>query len=108
PARRFYGKVAEAYRLADKHAAVLAQLHCYCGCEQHEDHHHLLDCFTTSHASSCEICMNEVRDTDQMLRDGVSVEEIGAALQRKYGELTREEPEEDEPGSPEDSGEPGS
>src|SRR5258708_36472325 len=48
------GPVKEAYKYAEKNPALLAQLHCYCGCDKAEGHQSLLDCYRSMHASSCE------------------------------------------------------
>jgi hypothetical protein len=39
----FTGEVHQAYLVAQQHPDLLAQLDCYCGCEQHEGHKNLLD-----------------------------------------------------------------
>src|SRR5260370_15105190 len=56
---RFTGEVHQAYLVAQQHPDLLAQLDCYCGCEQHEGHKNLLDCFRTNHGAGCAICSGE-------------------------------------------------
>src|SRR5580700_9462478 len=49
----FQGTVREAYEVAEKDPALLAQLHCYCGCDVTDGHKNLLDCFRDNHGSTC-------------------------------------------------------
>src|ERR1700739_1686207 len=55
----FQGETRAAYLTAQKHPDLLAQLDCYCGCEQHEGHRNLLDCFRSNHGVSCATCNGE-------------------------------------------------
>jgi len=47
---RFVGKAARAHQVAREIPAVLDQLYCYCGCDQHLGHKSLLSCYTDGHA----------------------------------------------------------
>src|SRR5216683_6784413 len=55
----FQGETHDAYLVAQKHPDLLAQLDCYCGCQQHEGHKNLLDCYRTNHAATCATCTGE-------------------------------------------------
>jgi Protein of unknown function with PCYCGC motif len=81
----FKGKVAEAYAIAAKHSELLSHIHCHCGCESEEGHKDLRDCFTTEHASGCEICMDEARLAAEMQDSGLSTKEISAAIDARFG-----------------------
>ena len=50
PPERFSGAVKEGYGIARAIPDVLAELHCYCGCDRSVGHRHLLDCFADDHA----------------------------------------------------------
>lgn len=52
PPERFSGAVKEGYGIARAIPDVLAELHCYCGCDRSVGHRHLLDCFADDHAAS--------------------------------------------------------
>ena len=52
PPERFRGAVQEGYGIARAIPDVLAELHCYCGCDRSMGHRHLLDCFADDHAAS--------------------------------------------------------
>jgi len=47
------------YALAAKVEAILYQEPCYCGCDKEDHHKSLLDCYTSMHASGCELCKKE-------------------------------------------------
>jgi Protein of unknown function with PCYCGC motif len=80
----FQGNVREAYEVAEKDPALLAQLHCYCGCDKTLGHKSLLDCYRDDHASRCGICMGEARDAEPMAKQGMAIEQIRDALRARY------------------------
>jgi hypothetical protein len=82
---QFEGDTRLAYEAAQKHPELLAQLHCYCGCQEHEGHKNLLDCFRTNHGAECATCMGEAITASQMYESGSPVEQIADALRRQYG-----------------------
>ena len=47
----FAGSVKEGYQIAQVIPDVLAELRCYCGCDQSIGHRNLLDCFVDDHAA---------------------------------------------------------
>jgi uncharacterized protein with PCYCGC motif len=82
--KNFQGTVREAYEVAEKDPALLAQLHCYCGCDVTDGHKNLLDCFRDTHGSTCAICCGEARDAEAMASRGMPVEQIRDALRARY------------------------
>jgi hypothetical protein len=82
--QNFQGTVREAYEVAEKDPALLAQLHCYCGCDKTDGHKNLLDCFRDTHGSTCAICCGEARDAEAMASRGMPVEQIRDALRARY------------------------
>ncbi len=82
--KNFQGNVREAYEVAEKDPALLAQLHCYCGCDKTDGHKNLLDCFRDTHGSTCAICCGEARDAELMATRGMPVEQIRDALRARY------------------------
>jgi len=82
--KNFQGPVREAYEVAERNPALLAQLHCYCGCDKAEGHKNLLDCYRDTHGSTCAICVGEARDAEAMANRGVPVEQIRDALRARY------------------------
>jgi hypothetical protein len=82
--QNFQGEVREAYEVAERDPALLAQLHCYCGCDKADGHKNLLDCFRDNHGSTCAICCGEARDAESMASRGMAVEQIRDALRARY------------------------
>jgi len=76
--------VREAYEIAERDPTLLAQLHCYCGCDKAIGHKSLLDCYRDTHGSRCEICVGEAHDAESMASRGVPVEQIRDALRARY------------------------
>jgi hypothetical protein len=81
----YQGDTRQAYIVARDHPELLAQLDCYCGCEEHEGHKNLLDCFRTNHGAGCDICVGEAVTAGQMLSQGTPVDQIREALRARYG-----------------------
>jgi hypothetical protein len=80
----FQGEVRQAYLVAQNHPELLAQLDCYCGCEQHEGHKNLLDCFRTNHGAGCATCTGEAVTAGQLLDNGTPVDQIHELLRQRY------------------------
>jgi hypothetical protein len=80
----FQGEVHDAYVAAQRHPELLAQLDCYCGCEQHEGHKNLLDCYRTNHAATCATCTGEAVTAAQLYENGTPVEQIREVLHQRY------------------------
>jgi hypothetical protein len=81
----FTGEVHQATLIAQQHPELLAQLDCYCGCEQHEGHKNLLDCYRTNHATGCAICTGEAVMAGQLAESGTPVDQIHKILYQRYG-----------------------
>lgn len=80
----FAGEARETYRIARDRPGLLAELYCYCKCDTRLGHRSLLDCYRDPHAASCGICLGEARDTDQVAKRGVSIDEIRGTLRARY------------------------
>ena len=83
---QFVGPVREAYKFAEQNPALLAQLHCYCGCDKAEGHKNLLDCYRGMHGASCEICTGEALLAKRMSDQGSPVDQIREAIRRNFGQ----------------------
>lgn len=83
--------VAVHYRFAREHRAELAQLRCWCGCEQFLDHRHLADCFVRPdggwepHAAGCGVCLGEAALVAELLADGRSLTDISSTIEERFG-----------------------
>ena len=83
---QFIGPVKQAYTIAEKNPALLAQLHCYCGCDKAEGHQSLLDCYRGMHGASCEICTAEALMAKRMSEQGSPVDQIRDAIRRNLAQ----------------------
>ena len=81
---QFVGPVKEAYKFAEKNPELLAELHCYCGCDKVEGHRSLLDCYRDRHATTCPVCIGEALLAAKMTGDGAPVEQIRNAIRTRY------------------------
>ena len=80
----YKGPAHEAYRIAREHPALLAQLHCYCGCDREHGHNNLLDCFRDTHGGHCAICVGEAIDAERLDKAGTPVDQIRDALRQRF------------------------
>ncbi len=80
----FSGKAALAYRYAAEIPKVIDSQFCYCYCKKDHGHKTLLTCFTNMHGSKCEVCMEEVIYAYQLYQDGLSLDEIVVAVDKKF------------------------
>ncbi len=64
-----------AYLVVEKNPELIAQLPCFCYCNRF-GHTSLHDCFVTDHAQTCDICMKEALQADQLQKQGLSSLEI--------------------------------
>jgi len=81
---QFVGPVKQAYKFAEKNPALLAELHCYCGCDIRNGHQNLLDCYRDRHGKTCEICTEEALLAQRMSEQGSPVDQIRDAIRRNY------------------------
>ena len=56
---KFSGVTREAYRAVKEIPVTIAQLPCYCHCDQGFGHKSLYSCFEDDHAAHCAVCVNE-------------------------------------------------
>ena len=72
-----------AYTIVQNKPKLIAQLPCFCYCERW-GHGSLHDCFVTEHAVTCDVCMNEAIQADQLDRQGVPIAEIRETIVAQY------------------------
>ncbi len=75
-----------AYAAASKYPETIDKIHCYCGCEESPNLHHasLLTCFTSLHATGCEICRGEAELAGKMKNEGSPDDEIKKVVESFY------------------------
>jgi hypothetical protein len=81
---QFVGEVKQAYLIAESDPALLAQLHCYCGCDRTDGHKNLLDCYRDTHGAHCAICTGEAIEAEKLATQGMPVEKIRDALRDRF------------------------
>ena len=70
PAQFTQPEVQNAYSIAAGIRKALYQEPCYCHCDRSLGHGSLLDCYVSTHASVCDICMREAFYTAEQLKKG--------------------------------------
>jgi hypothetical protein len=73
--------VKNSYALAAKVKKVLYQQPCYCHCDRAHGHTSLLNCFTTTHGSMCNVCMGEALYSYEQTRKGRTPAQIRAGIE---------------------------
>jgi len=81
---QFVGEVKQAYLIAESDPALLAQLHCWCGCDRTDGHKNLLDCYRDTHGAHCAICTGEAIEAEKLAAQGMPVEKIRDALRDRF------------------------
>jgi hypothetical protein len=56
---QFFGQARMAYQVAREIPQTLAQLPCYCYCDQTFGHKSLHSCYESDHSAHCAVCVNE-------------------------------------------------
>ncbi len=88
--------VQQAYQFAIANPEVLAQIPCFCGCGA-MGHTSNYACYVAGenedgslefdhHALGCSICVDITQDTMRILKEGKSVPEIRAYIERTYAQ----------------------
>jgi hypothetical protein len=84
PPERFPGKAREAYQVAKEIPQTLAQLPCYCHCDQSMGHKSLHSCFEDEHASMCAVCVNEAIAAYRLQKQGLTPAQIRDRVIAEY------------------------
>jgi Protein of unknown function with PCYCGC motif len=79
-----YPRVKQVYEMAATVPSVLDGVYCHCNCSKHSGHYSLLDCFTSDHGASCDVCMSEAMTAYTMTADGAGLDDIRAEVDRMY------------------------
>jgi hypothetical protein len=82
---KFLGKTMDAYTVAKKIPETLAQLPCYCHCDQGFGHKSLHTCFVDDHAAHCAVCVDEALLAYRLQQDEkLTPEQIRNRIVEKY------------------------
>jgi hypothetical protein len=81
---QFFGPTRDAYRAVKEIPETIAQLPCYCHCDQSIGHKSLHSCFQDTHASQCVVCVNEALIAYNMQKSGMSPAQIRERIIAQY------------------------
>lgn len=82
---KFTGKTFAAYKAVREIPNTIAQLPCYCYCDEAHGHKSLHSCYENEHASSCAVCVDEVLLAYQLEKQkGLKPSEIRKLIIEKY------------------------
>jgi hypothetical protein len=85
PPGQFVGKARAAYQVAKEIPQTLAQLPCYCECDQSFGHKSLQSCYVDDHASQCAVCVDEALLAYKLQKEEkVSPEQVRKVIVEKY------------------------
>ncbi len=59
PPEKFFGRHRAAYKAVKEIPQTIAQLPCYCHCDEGYGHKSLYSCFEDDHAAHCAVCIDE-------------------------------------------------
>ena len=84
--QQFHGQAREAYVVARQIPATLAQLPCYCHCDESMGHRSLHSCYVDNHASQCAVCVNEALTAYRLQRnEGLTPAQVRERIIAEYG-----------------------
>ena len=82
---QFVGKTRDAYKAAQQIPAMLAQLPCYCHCDEGFGHKSLHSCCEDDHAAHCAVCVDEALLAYRLEMDQrLTPEQVRKAIIEKY------------------------
>ena len=86
PPERFFGKAREAYQIAREIPQTLAQLPCYCYCDEGHGHKSLHTCYETDHSASCAMCIQEALLAYRLQKEeGLTPAQIRERIIKEFG-----------------------
>jgi hypothetical protein len=86
PPERFTGPTKDAYRVAGEIPQTLAQLPCYCHCDEGFGHKSLQSCFVDDHAAHCAVCTEEALAAYQLQKQGLTPAQIRERIIAEYSQ----------------------
>lgn len=83
---KFTGKQRAGYQAAKEIPKTIAQLPCYCYCDQGFGHKSLHSCFVDDHAAHCDVCINEALLAYKLQKEErMKPEQVRARIIEIYG-----------------------
>ena len=82
---QFSGKARTAYQVVAEIPKTIAQLPCYCHCDETFGHKSLHTCFVDDHAAHCAVCVDEALLAYQLEKqDKLTPAQVRAVIIEKY------------------------
>ncbi len=82
----FSGRAREAYRAVSEIPATIAQIPCFCYCDESFKHRSLHSCFEDEHGSRCQICIEEALTAYRLEKEEkLNPEQIRNLIVARYG-----------------------
>jgi hypothetical protein len=86
PPERFFGKAREAYEVAREIPETLAQLPCYCYCDEGFGHKSLHTCYESDHSAHCATCIQEALVAYRLQKEeGLTPQQIRDRIVQQFG-----------------------
>lgn len=86
PPEQFFGKAREAYQVAREIPETLAQLPCYCYCDEGFGHKSLYTCYESDHSAHCAMCITEALMAYRLQKQqGLSPEQVRERIIKEFG-----------------------
>lgn len=84
PPERFKGLTRDAYKAVAEMPQTIAQLPCYCHCDEGFGHKSLQSCFVDDHAAHCDICVKEALAAYKLQKQGLTAPQIRERIVTEY------------------------
>lgn len=84
PPEKFKGLTRDAYKAVGEIPQTIAQLPCYCHCDEGFGHKSLQSCFVDDHAAHCDICVKEALAAYNMRKQGLTAPQIRERIIAEY------------------------
>ena len=86
PPEQFTGKTREAYSAVREIPQTIAQLPCYCYCDEGHGHKSLYSCFEDNHAAHCAVCVQEALLAHKLEKEqGLNATQIRERIVSAFG-----------------------
>lgn len=86
PPEQFFGKAREAYQIVREIPQTIAQLPCYCYCDEGFGHKSLYTCYESDHSAHCATCVQEALLAYRLQKEqGLSPAQIRERIIQEFG-----------------------
>jgi hypothetical protein len=84
PPENFKRLIRDAYKAVGEMPQTIAQLPCYCHCDEGFGHKSLQSCFVDDHAAHCDICVKEALAAYKLQKQGLTAPQIRERIIAEY------------------------